>query len=57
MQHALRNAHHLRELEALAELDGEAWAHPMQQLLRMAGEAAWVERAGLRAETWADRVV
>ena len=45
MQHALCNAHHLLDLEALKELDGEEWAHPMQQLLRVAGEAAWVASA------------
>ena len=45
VQHALCNAHHLRELEALAELDGEGWAHRMQVLLRMAGEAAWIAGA------------
>ena len=32
--HALCNAHHLRELKALAELDGAGWARRMQQLLR-----------------------
>ena len=42
VQHALCNAHHLRELEALAELDGEAWARPMQDLLRMASRAAGI---------------
>ncbi len=35
-------AHHLRELEALAELDGEIWARPMQQLLRWANRAVWI---------------
>ena len=40
--HAMCNAHHLRELEALAELDGEAWARPMQQLLRRANRAVWI---------------
>ncbi len=42
VQHALCNAHHLRELEALAEIDGEAWARPMQDLLRMASRAAGI---------------
>ena len=45
VQHALCNAHHLRELEALAELDGEGWAHRLQVLLRLAGEAAWIAGA------------
>ena len=40
VQHALCNAHHLRELQALEELDGEAWASPLQQLLRTAGGGA-----------------
>lgn len=37
----MSNAHRLRELKALAELDEAAWANHMQRLLRMAGEAAW----------------
>lgn len=32
--HALCNAHHLRELTALVEIDGEAWARRMRRLLR-----------------------
>ena len=32
--HAMCNIHHLRELEALAKIDGEDWARRMQQLLR-----------------------
>jgi len=32
--HALCNAHHLRELNAVAEIDGEAWAGRMRRLLR-----------------------
>ena len=36
MRYALCNAHRLRELRALTELDGEAWAHRVQMLLRMA---------------------
>ncbi len=37
--HALCNIHHLRELEALAKIDGEDWARRMQQLLRRAKRA------------------
>ena len=42
--HGLCNAHHLRELQALAEIDGEAWARRMQQLLRRAKRALWIVR-------------
>ena len=34
--HALCNAHHLRELKALAELDQESWAQRLSQLLQVA---------------------
>ena len=37
--HAMCNAHHLRELQALVEIDGEDWARRMQQLLRRARRA------------------
>ncbi len=37
--HAMCNMHHLRELEALAKIDGEDWARRMQQLLRRAKRA------------------
>ena len=42
--HALCNAHHLRELEALAKLDREAWARRMQQLLVRANRAVGIAR-------------
>jgi len=40
VQHALCNAHHLRELRALIEIEKEPWARRMQQLLRRACHAA-----------------
>jgi transposase len=38
--HALCNAHHLRELKALIDIEKEDWARNMQQLLRRACHAA-----------------
>ena len=43
-KHALCNAHHLRELEAAIEFDGQKWAKEMQELLIKMKEA--VEEAG-----------
>jgi transposase len=40
VQHALCNAHHLRELKALIEIEKEDWARKMQLLLRRACHAA-----------------
>lgn len=42
--HALCNAHHLRELKALIEIEKEHWAKDMTRLLRLACHAA--HRAG-----------
>jgi transposase len=36
VSHALCNAHHLRELRALIEIEKESWAKRMQELLRFA---------------------
>ncbi len=38
-QHALCNAHHLRELERAWEQDGQAWAKAMQDLLQTINQA------------------
>ena len=42
--HALCNAHHLRELKALIEIEKEDWARKMQQLLYRACHAANLAR-------------
>ena len=42
--HALCNAHHLRELQALIEIEKEDWARKMQRLLRRACHAANLAR-------------
>jgi transposase len=42
--HALSNAHHLRELQALVEIEKEDWARRMQRLLRRACHAANLAR-------------
>lgn len=45
VEHGLCNAHHLRELQALVELDKEAWAGRLQRLLRRAWRVARAARA------------
>lgn len=44
VSHALCNAHHLRELRALIEIEHEDWARPMRTLLRRACHAANLAR-------------
>ncbi|MGH7071818.1 MAG: IS66 family transposase [Acetobacteraceae bacterium] len=44
VRHALCNAHHLRELQALVEIEHEGWARRMQVLLRRACHATDLAR-------------
>jgi transposase len=44
VQHALCNAHHLRELKALVDIEHEDWARKLQRLLRRACHAANLAR-------------
>ena len=44
VRHALCNAHHLRELKALVEIEKEDWARKMQRVLRRACHAANLAR-------------
>ena len=44
VRHALCNAHHLRELQALIDIEKEDWARQMQTLLRRACHAANLAR-------------
>ena len=46
VRHALCNAHHLRELQALIDIDREDWAARMQRLLRRASQATQRARDG-----------
>lgn len=47
--HALCNAHHLRELKALMEIEEEPWARAMHRFLRQACHAANLARAQQRS--------
>ena len=44
IRHALCNAHHLRELKALVEIEKEDWARKMQRLLRLGCHATNLAR-------------
>lgn len=49
VEHALCNAHHLRELQALVEIEHEDWAQQMQVLLRRACHAEHLARTKEKA--------
>src|SRR5271167_4643907 len=56
--HALCNAHHLRELKALIEIEKEDWARRMQRLLRRACHLANLARQrGIALDTLRPRLV
>ena len=52
--HALCNAHHLRELKALVEIEKEDWARKMQRMLRGACLAESAPHFNLTAPLYAD---
>jgi transposase len=54
--HALCNAHHLRELKALVEIEKEDWARKIQRLLRQACHATNLARERGAAEAGPDHV-
>jgi transposase len=49
VMHALCNAHHLRELKALMDIEKEPWARAMHRFLRQACHAAHLARAHQRS--------
>jgi len=61
VEHGLCNAHHLRELKALSEIEEEPWAKKMAQLLRIVGKVSKQSRVQakliVQLEHWYEQII